>query len=399
MWFEHQNCAMMGLQATTGVAGKRKLEAATAPGESTPAKNGRWEADDCIARLQAVAVPAADTWRSPTPSLTATLLTTDDDFDDDEFDDELSDEERCIVPEPVRFIQTSNYRYQDYWQYYQPPQQQTIRCEENGKSYLELGASPVLRRPSTPQSPTPPALMVPSSQQHHLQQQQQQQLSLPLSSATTSGRCCDDRTRWCHVPCYRQRRLAVLNLSMCKLARYRQCSDPSLRRSVLICNTLRRLEREMEAEPPPPPPTVSTSPMPDTLTYHPANSTNSNSSVINTGLPELAPPSRPNPVPESSYEQSLREMTCPSGRATPFPTPPPNDTDSGLGDDEMTRPINWGSVLSLTSQTDLESLNNNELYAELGLSSEPMNDWKDPSTSSGRDDWDGFMHHVLVGGT
>lgn len=92
-----------------------------------------------------------------------------------------------------------------------PPQQQTIRCEENGKSYLELGASPPART-----------------------------------------RCCDGRTRWCHVPCYRQRRLAVLNLSMCKLARYRQCSDPSLRRSVLICNTLRRLEREMESEPPEP---------------------------------------------------------------------------------------------------------------------------------------------------
>ncbi|KAJ8946431.1 hypothetical protein NQ318_014417 [Aromia moschata] len=100
-----QNCAMMGLQATTGVAGKRKLEAATAPGDSSPAKNGRWEADDCIARLQAVAVPA-DAWRSPAPSLAATLLTTDDEFDEDEFEDELSDEERGMgVPEQARFTQ------------------------------------------------------------------------------------------------------------------------------------------------------------------------------------------------------------------------------------------------------------------------------------------------------
>lgn len=96
------------------------------------------------------------------------------------------------------FCFTSRF-HSDYWQYYQAPQQQTIRCDENGKSYLELGAS-----------------------------------------SQTNMRCCDGRTRWCHVPCYRQRRLAVLNLSMCKLARYRQCSDPSLRRSVLICNTLRR---------------------------------------------------------------------------------------------------------------------------------------------------------------
>ncbi|XP_019870666.1 uncharacterized protein LOC109599140 isoform X2 [Aethina tumida] len=339
---------MMGLQATTGVAagGKRKLveAAATAatPGDPTPAKNGRWEAEDCIARLQAVAVPA-DAWRAPsapiTPvpastSLAATLLTADEEFDDDEFEDELSDEERCVgVPEPARFTsQPYTNRYQsptsDYWQYYQPPQQQTIRCEENGKSYLELGASPPVRT-----------------------------------------RCCDGRTRWCHVPCYRQRRLAVLNLSMCKLARYRQCSDPSLRRSVLICNTLRRLEREMESEPPEP-------------TFP--------------SMPEMAPPSRVNPVVEPSYEQSLRDMTCSSGRATPFPSTAP-DTDSGLGDDEISRPINWGSVLSLTSQTDLESLNNNELYAELGLTS-VSDEWKEQSASSSRNDneWDGFMH-VLVG--
>ncbi|CAH1117069.1 unnamed protein product [Phaedon cochleariae] len=339
MWFESQpNCAMMGLQATTasGVATaqgggtKRKLEeAATAPADPAapaPAKSGRWEADDCIARLRAVAVPAADAWRAPTPALAATLLT-DEDFDEDEFDEELSDEERCSggMPEPARFSQQPYNRYQsqpDYWQYYQPPQQQTIRCEENGKSYLELGASPAVRT-----------------------------------------RCCDGRTRWCHVPCYRQRRLAVLNLSMCKLARYRQCSDPSLRRSVLICNTLRRLEREMEAEPPEP-------------SYS-------------------APVQPPIAVPEApSYEQSLRDMNC-SGRATPFPSTGP-DTDSGLGDDESTRPINWGSVLSLTSQTDLESLNNNELYAELGLGGVDNSEWKDAGRTE--NEWDGFMH-VLVGGT
>ncbi|KAF5308169.1 hypothetical protein FQR65_LT06349 [Abscondita terminalis] len=313
---------MMGLQ---GITGKRKLEAAVAPGELSPAKNGRWEAQDCIARLQAVAVPS-DTWRSPTPSLTATLLT--DDFeDDDDFEDELSDDDKCPgVPEPARYPQYPRYP-PDYWQYYQPPQQQTIRCEENGKSYLELGAAPPQRT-----------------------------------------RCCDGRTRWCHIPCYRQRRLAVLNLSMCKLARYRQCSDPSLRRSVLICNTLRRLEREMETDPPEP-------------NY--------------SSLPELSPPSRISPViPDPSYEQTLREMTCSSGRATPFPSTLP-DTDSGIGDDEMTKPINWGSVLSLTAQTDLEPLNNNELYAELGLSNDMTQEWKEPSTSRS-EDWDGFMH-VLVG--
>lgn len=81
---------MMGLQATTG---KRKLESAAAPGDSPPVKSGRWEAEDCIARLQAVAVPS-DAWRTPTPSLAATLLSADDFDDEDEFDDELSDDDR-----------------------------------------------------------------------------------------------------------------------------------------------------------------------------------------------------------------------------------------------------------------------------------------------------------------
>ncbi|XP_022912968.1 uncharacterized protein [Onthophagus taurus] len=354
MWFESQNCAMMGLQATTG---KRKLEAATAPGESSPAKSGRWEVEDCIARLQAVAVPS-DPWRSPTPALAATLLSNDDFDDEDEFDDELSDD-GTSVPDPAHYnaqqpTPAPYHRYHhhhptnDYYhQYYQPPQQ-TIRCEENGKSYLELGASPPIRT-----------------------------------------RCCDGRTHWCHVPCYRQRRLAVLNLSMCKLARFRQCTDPSLRRSVLICNTLRKIEREMESEPPEP------------------------SSCYQT-LPEMTPPSRLCPVPEVNlYEQSLREMTSQSGRATPFPQNT-TDTDSGIGDDETTRPINWSSVLNLTSQTDLESLNNNDLYAELGLGGDTQ-EWSASSgshlmtttttsttmvTTPSRQEyeWDGFIQ-VLVGGS
>lgn len=117
------NCAMMGLQATTTAAAaaaagaKRKLDAPTSPtpadAASRPAKSGRWEADDCIARLQAVAmVPTtADAWRAPTPALTATLLSdaADDEFEEDDFDDELSDEEKCGSSEPVRFTQQPPY--------------------------------------------------------------------------------------------------------------------------------------------------------------------------------------------------------------------------------------------------------------------------------------------------
>lgn len=38
----------------------------------------------------------------------------------------------------------------------------------------------------------------------------------------------------------------IFNSSLCKLSRSRQSSDPSLLRSVLICNTLRMLEKELE---------------------------------------------------------------------------------------------------------------------------------------------------------
>lgn len=167
--------------------------------------------------------------------------------------------------------------------HYEPP---TIRREENGKSYLELG-----------------------------------------SSYRANERCCEgSRTSWCRRgrACYRQRRLAVLNISMCKLARYRQFPDPSLHRSVLICNTLRHLEREMERDRSPPP------------------------------MEPVIPP----PIAQLQNPEH--------GRLTPFPLPPTSssetDSDSGIGDcSDDSRSINWGSVLSLSSQSPLDPLNNNEL--------------------------------------
>lgn len=125
-------------------------------------------------------------------------------------------------------------------------------------------------------------------------------------------------------------------------------------------------------------------------------------------FPDCPPPTRPTPIPvtdplnptspSSLYEHSLRDFAVPSGRQTPFPSASTNgDADSGIGDEDSGRGINWGSVLSLTSQTDLESLNNNELYAELGLSNNDlMQDWKEPTRQDG--EWDSFMH-VLVGGS
>lgn len=177
-------------------------------------------------------------------------------------------------------------------QHQQQPQQQTIRCDENGKSYLDLGSG-----------------------------------SSPPNSSAFSSRCCNARTKWCMCgpSCYRQRRLTVLNISMCKLGRYRQFTDPSLYRSVLICNTLRYIEREMEQE------------------GCFANNQQTPPLIVLEPPPE--PPRAPTPYPQTS---------------------PQEDNDSGIGDDN--RSINWGSVLSLSSQSDLDPLNNNDSLGELDFS-------------------------------
>lgn len=170
----------------------------------------------------------------------------------------------------------------DYRSCYQV--QQTIQCDENGKSYLDLGSW----------------------------------------NSNASGKCCEGRTTWCSrgPSCYRQKRLAVLNISMCKLGRYRQFSDPSLHRSVLICNTLRLIEREMEQE-----------------GYF--------SNINNVPASALEPPHPSFPEVPVPYE--------PPRVATPFP--PPVTEESSMSDE---RSINWGSVLSLSSQSDLDPLNNND---------------------------------------
>lgn len=167
--------------------------------------------------------------------------------------------------------------------HYEPP---TIRREENGKSYLELG-----------------------------------------SSYRANEQCCEgSRLSWCRRgrACYRQRRSAIWNISMFKLSQFRQFPDPSLHRSVLICNTLRYLEREMERDRSPPP----------------------------------MEPIMPSPIAQLQPEQ---------GRLTPFPlqqlsSAMETDMDSGIGDSNDSRSINWGSVLSLSSQSSFDPIiNNNEL--------------------------------------
>lgn len=360
---------------------------------------------DSISRLQAVAVP--DTWGSDSSrsALATTLLNADElDEDDDDFEDDF-DEEESIIPSysPLRYpcapsrgymppgYPKPNYYSEPYPQqncsrtpsqytrppghygwnnhgYYIPPEaaspQQTIRCAENGKSYLELGSGSYGG----------------SIDSRH------------------PKRCCDGRGNWCNSKqCYRDRRLKMRNLSMFKLSRFRQVSEQSLYRSVLICNTLKCIDREMEQE--------SKESTNNTAEFHPnhynnprlVNNSNNNSGSNNNSSSNAQQELQQQQSPPNQYSSSdnsisnfnnqpynsinrvstssiisFNESLPPydhhplrdsqSGRATPFPTSGLPDTDSGYGDEDCTRPINWGSVLSLSSQSALDPLNNNDLF-------------------------------------
>lgn len=360
---------MMGLQAT---ANKRKLEY-DSKCQQTPLPAKLVRLDDGVHEASLGA--ELEDWRRASsllgPAECGPAHEDDDEDDEDDEDDDEDEPKGKYLPAGSRYQdvgcyyseeqsaygapysprappppQQHHYAARQYWggtEYYGQDSQQTIRCDENGKSYLDLGSS-----------------------------------SAGARYGAVSNKCCDgSRTSWCNrgpgATCYRQRRLTVLNISMCKLGRYRQFPDPSLHRSVLICNTLRYIEREMEQEgfffnngavqaPPPPPPAPTPHPAvePDP-SYHPQ--------FPEVPAPAMSYPLTPyrtvNSCPEivPQYEQNLRDLSS-SGRATPFPGAGHSnyDTDSGVGDDESGRGINWGSVLSLSSQSDLDPLNNNELY-------------------------------------
>ena len=74
-----------------------------------------------------------------------------------------------------------------------------------------------------------------------------------------------------------------------------------------------------------------------------------------------------NMEPISPYENTLKDFNS-AFRSTPYSSPAHSgsDMDSGLGDVDMDRGINWSSVLSLTSgsQSDLDPLNNNTFVTE-----------------------------------
>lgn len=88
-------------------------------------------------------------------------------------------------------------------------------------------------------------------------------------------------------------RQTMFNISLAKLSRYRHIPDPSLLRSVMICNTLKRLEKDLESE------GVKVSFGPNGVYFIPNNA--SNSSPIN---------------PITSDQTNISDQTTTSDQAT-----------------------------------------------------------------------------------
>lgn len=212
-------------------------------------------------------------------------------------------------------------------------------------------------------------------------------------------------------------RESVFKISMCKLNRYRQIPDPSLRRSVLICNTLRFIENEMEREGLHTVaaaagflPSIQTDNM--TLDPLPIQSINNNSlhplsSSIPSPLPigletstqvtlalevqsqQIMQPSagelRPitEVYPFIAFGKNLSELDS-SGRATPYPSLDSETCriDSGAlwnETDDRFPSINWSTLLSFSSTPDMDYSNSNLSSATCTFVSSPSSG---PSISS-----------------
>lgn len=188
----------------------------------------------------------------------------------------------CSSDSPSNFHMASSHSHHHHQQ--QPRlANQTVECD--GKSYIELGAMvPAV----VPPQGSPPAV-------------------------------CPGWRRSRSQP-YRQQRFAVLHATMLKLGRHRRLTDPRLHKSVLLYNTMRSIERELETE--------GTS---LTAAFNPHQADSAAAGLT------LDPPPPLSPAPTSiAGHHSPHVQHVPPGPS--------------WAHDE---PINWGSVLSIASQPDL----------------------------------------------
>merc|ERR1719225_2399928 len=138
----------------------------------------------------------------------------------------------------------------------------------------------------------------------------------------------------------------MLNVSLHKLHMARQRTDSNLRRSVLICNMLRHIEEESDIEAREQEVTFSQqhhhqqeSPAAGEAPYW--NNLNSHNNI--------------NTYSNEGFEPPLKDFNS-AFRQTPVPLSGGSEADTAVEED---RGINWSSVLSLSSQSDLDPLNNN----------------------------------------
>ena len=301
------------------------------------------------------------------------------------------------------YNQQQQQQQQHQQQQQQQPQQQNtfqfldqttqrIECE-NGKSYLQLGSMNAHPHPHhhhhlpvTPVIQPKPNMVYrrPIPPFRHMVSAASAASSVTI---TTPRPVCDHSNclQKKNSYCYQSQRSRMLSLSLSKLHMARQSHDGSLRRSVLICNMLRYIEDETDKE------AVAeanqfpnNSPMEtqqETQQYWPPNSMNQAvSPPVSMASPSggetspiypmastpgsQQPPifSAPNRELEP-YENTLKDFNS-AFRSTPYSSPahPGSDMDSGIADED--RGINWSSVLSLSSQSELDPLNNNTFATE-----------------------------------
>ena len=230
---------------------------------------------------------------------------------------------------------------------------------------------------------------------------------------------------------YVRQRQQIFNISICKLNRFRQSSDPSLLRSVLVCNGLKALERELCREgikinfgpqgvsftpPVSIPHNITLDPPPSALNALVNQNNNNNNLIINNSLPnetirghQSEPMKRSseestfvqiddqtdesNNNPNGEYEKYLLDLYPSSGRVTPFhkslssPLSPVYESDSSIefsttplsqspnsafwGSDEASdrlTQLNWSSVFN-TSTTS--SANNKSIQSSAGPDTSP----------------------------
>jgi hypothetical protein len=294
-----------------------------------------------------------------------------------------------------------------------------IERAENGKSYLQLGSSqqqrsqlqnqthhlpvvPVLQPKGAPPCPRVPPLPHPSVGYCG------RGSPMPPLGPGSDGRPPCDHSNCLQRRsglCYRVQRARMLNVSLHKLHMARQNHEGCLRRSVLICNMLRAIEDEsekdaaqdryeqqqqqqqqqhhhhqrqqMELDPfwSPPPHVLpqleaadgeNTQSRPEVYHHHHA--------LENSGhlSDDMASPATPSASPHPSSFDNDESLKGFDGefRPTPFSSPVHHQEEENMcggGDDasmveaspveemEEDRGINWGSVLSLSSQSELDA--------------------------------------------